>query len=274
MLHRHREHGEPGGLAAEVRGDASLERRHPAHRAHREHREHDHRGHLDHELHEIGPQHRPQSRRHRIEHRDDEADPDGHVRIHAERDREDLDHRASDPAEHEQVDGNGEVERAEAAQHRGRLAAISDLGELDIRHDPRAPPEPREEEDGEHPAHQEVPPEPVACDAVRNDEPGHDQRRIGGKGRRYHRGAGEPPRNVAAREEVLSEALAAALREVEADAGREREVRGDDRPVDRGEFHAAAPRAQRVGDVPWTGGECILWRHRLKSEREWIDIRE
>ena len=147
-----------------------------------------------------------------VGHRDDEADADAITRPTrdrrsaraAERDREDLDHRPRHPAEDDQVDRDREVERAKAAQHRRRLAAVPHLGELDVGHHVRAPPEPREEEHREHAAHQHVPPQPVAGDAVRDDEPGDDERRVGGERRRDHRRAGEPPRHVAPRDEVLA----------------------------------------------------------------------
>src|SRR5439155_4802965 len=83
----------------------------------------------------------------------------------------------------------------------------------------------------------EVPPAPIAGDALGGDEAGHDERRVRGEGRRHHRGAGEPPRRLPAGEKVLVEALAAAAREVEADDRTEDEVGGDDRPVDRGQRH-------------------------------------
>ena len=84
----------------------------------------------------------------------------------AEHEHQDLDHRQIDPAENDAVDGNPEIERAEAAQECGGFAGIADLGELDIGHDAGAPPEPRVEEDRHHAAGDEAPPEPVAGDSA------------------------------------------------------------------------------------------------------------
>ncbi len=136
--------------------------------------------------------------------------------------------------------GQCEVERAEAAQERGRPPAVADLGELHVGHHLRPPPEPRVEEDRQRAAHDEVPPDPVAGDAVRGDEAGHDERRVGGERRRDHRGAREPPRHGAPGDEVLLERLAAPLREGDPDADRKDEIRGDDAPVEDGEVHRAS----------------------------------
>src|SRR4029077_19099620 len=100
--------------------------------------------------------------------------------------------------------------------------------------------EPGEEEDGEHPAHHEVPPEPVARHALGGDERRYDERRVGGEGGGDHGRAREPPRGLATGEEVLAEALPAAPGEVEPDDRAEEEVRGDNGPVDRRDGHAAA----------------------------------
>ena len=177
-----------------------------------------------------------------------------------ERDREDLDHRPRHPAEDDQVDRDREVQRAKAAQKRRRLAAVADLGELDVGHHVRAPPEPREEEHGEHSAHQHVPPQPVAGDAVRGDEARHDERRVGGERRRDHRRAGEPPRHLRAREEVLLEALAASLRE---DAAR-------CRPTARSSAttiaQSIAVRFMGSGERRWASGDASA-RHHGVGER-------
>lgn len=54
-------------------------------------------------------------------------------------------------------------------------------------------------EDRDHAAQRERPPEPVAGQTVTGDEAGDRQRRIGGEGRRQHGGAGEPPGQGSAR---------------------------------------------------------------------------
>jgi hypothetical protein len=217
--------------------EPGLQRADSAHFLHGEPREQDDGRHLDDELHEVGPENRPHARGRRIAHRDDEAEPDGPQRLDAERDLKDLDHRERDPTEDDQVDRQREVQRAEAAQERGGPAAVTDLGELHVGHHLRAPPEPRVEEHRQRAAHDEVPPEPVAGDSVRGDEAGHDERRVGGERRRDHRRAREPPRHGAPRDEVLLERLAALLREGEADADREDEVRRDDGPVEERQAH-------------------------------------
>ena len=133
--------------------------------------------------------------------------------------------------------GIAEVERAEAAEEGRAVAAVANLGELDVGHHVRAPPQSREEEHREHAAHQHVPPQPVAGDAIRRDDTGDDERRVGGERRRDHRRAGEPPRHIAARDEILLEAFAAALRVQQPDSGRQAEIGDDNQPVDRGQVH-------------------------------------
>src|SRR6266550_1037315 len=149
--------------------------------------ENDNGAHLDDKLDEIGPEDGPHARAGRIRHGDYEADPDrdyfsGNVESEkadvakAERDREDLDHCLGDPAQDYEVDRNGEVERAEAAQHRCRPAAVTDLRKLDVGHDVGAPPQTGEEKYGQHPAPQHVPAEPVSGDCVLGDATSYDQR--------------------------------------------------------------------------------------------------
>ncbi len=58
----------------------------------------------------------------------------------AEHQFQDFDHRQVDPSENDAVDGDAEVERAEAAQERGGLAGVADFGEFDVGHDARAAP--------------------------------------------------------------------------------------------------------------------------------------
>src|SRR2546423_10086666 len=156
-----------------------------------------------------------------------------------ERDRENLDHRSRYPAEDDEVDRQRQVEGAESTQGGGGYAAVANLREFDIRHYVGSSPQPGEEEHGEHAAHQHVPPDPVCGDAVIVDEAGDDEGGIGRESCRYHGGAGEPPRHVASRDEVLAQTLASALRESEAYRGREEEVSSDNSPVDRSECHSS-----------------------------------
>ncbi len=136
-----------------------------------------------------------------------------------------------------QLIGMPRYKRAKSAQERRGFARVPDLGELDVGHHAGAAPQPGVEEHREHPAHQEAPPDPVPRDAVARDQAGHHERRVGGERRRNHRRAGEPPGNVAPGKEELRRALAGACLVVEADADVEREVGGDDEPVDNGESH-------------------------------------
>ena len=133
--------------------------------------------------------------------------------------------------------GQGEVQRPEAAQRRRRLAAVAQLGELEVGQHAGPAPQPGEEEDRQDARDGPVPPQPVAGDAVAGHQPGHDQRRVRREGRRDHRGAGEPPRQRAARDEVLVERLARLADIGQPDRGGDDEVEQDDQPVGEGEMH-------------------------------------
>ena len=224
--------------------ETGLQRIHSTDCAHSVDGEYDHSRHLDDKLHEVGPENRPHPRAGGISDGDDEADADGdhlpgHIHaedsdiVEAERDGEDFYHRPRHPAEDDQVDGKGQIEGAESAQRCGWLATVADLGELDVGHDVGASPQSREEEYGEHAAHQHVPPDPVAGDAVIVDEPGDNEGGIGRESCRYHGGASEPPGHVASGDEVFAETFAALLGEGEADSGGKNEIGGYNSPVDR-----------------------------------------
>ena len=150
---------------------------------------------------------------------------------------QDLDHRQVDPSEDDAVDGDAEVEGAEAAQEGGGFAGIADLGEFDVGHDAGAAPQAGVEEDGEHAAGDEIPPQPVARDAAHRHHAGDGQRSVGGEGGGHHRRAGQPPGDVAAGEEELIDVLAGAGLVVEADGEVEEEVERDYQPVDGRELH-------------------------------------
>ena len=157
--------------------------------------------------------------------------------VDVERDLEDRDHGAGDPAHDDQIDRQGEIERAEAPQHRRRLAAVAQLGELEVGEHARPAPEPGEEEDREDPRDRAVPPEPVAGDAVLGDQAGHHQRRVGREGGGDHRRAGEPPGQRPAGDEVLVQRLAGPPGVDQRDDRRGHEVERDDEPV--GELEAS-----------------------------------
>ncbi len=198
----------------------------------------------DDELDEIGPENGPHPGTRRVCDGDDETDADRDDLSRdipsektdvpeSERDREDLDHRLRHPAKDDEVDRDGEVERAEPAQHCRRPTTVADLRKLDVGHDVSASPEAGEEKHGEHSAHQHVPPEPVSGDPVLGDETCDDQRGISRERRRDHRSAGEPPCHLTAGKEVLIQALSATFGEVEPDTYREHEIGNNNRPVDR-----------------------------------------
>ncbi len=120
--------------------------------------------------------------------------------------REDIHHRLVDPAEDDAVDRDAEIEGAEASQECGRFAGIADLREFDIGHDAGAPPQARVEEHGQHAAGDHAPPQPIPGDAAYGDHSGDRERRVGGEGCGHHGGPGEPPRDIAAREEKFVDA--------------------------------------------------------------------
>ena len=67
----------------------------------------------------------------------------GGVAIDPQDQRQDLHHRQVDPAQDDAVDGDGQVERAEAAQEGGGAPGIADLGEFHVGHHARPPPQAR-----------------------------------------------------------------------------------------------------------------------------------
>ena len=158
-------------------------------------------------------------------------------RVEPERHLEDLHHRQVDPADDDAVDRETEIERPETAEERRRPASVADLRELDVGHHAGATPQARVDEHREHAARGHVPPQPVAGNAVARDDPRDQQRRVGGKGRGHHRRAGEPPGDVAAREKELRRAAAGAPRVVQPDRQVEREIGGDDQPVEQRQCH-------------------------------------
>ena len=161
-----------------------------------------------------------------------------------QRDLQDRHHGPGHPSHDDQVDRQGEIDRAEPPQNRGGLAAVADLRELEIGQDAGPTPEAGEEEDGQDPRDRAVPPEPVPRDPVLGDQAGDHERRIGGEGGRHHRGAGEPPGEGPARGEVLLQRFAGATGIDQGDHGRGDEVQQHDQPVRERERHGAS----RVGD--------------------------
>src|SRR5438874_9373894 len=89
-----------------------------------------------------------------------------------EQDGDDVGHGVGDPAEDEAVHQQSEIKRLEATQEGSRLAAITNLGQLDVGEDFGAAPVAGEEKNGEHAAKAHAPPDPVAGDALGGDDAG------------------------------------------------------------------------------------------------------
>src|SRR5213592_3780417 len=163
------------------------------------------------------------------DHADD--DPQRVALRHAEDQLQDLRHREVDPAEDDAVDEQAQVNGPEAPQEGGRWAGVADLRELDVGHDAGAAPQAGVEEHREHPAREQVPPQPVARDPVLRDQTGDDKGRVRGERGRHHRRARQPPRHVSPGEKELRRVLAGATLVVQPDGDVEQEVQGDDHPV-------------------------------------------
>src|ERR1043165_16023 len=168
---------------------------------------------------------------------DAEGDGEGAPLRDAEGAGEDLGHAEVHPPHDDDVDDERQVRGAEAARERRRLSGIPHLRQLDVGDDFGAPPQPREEEDGEHARGEHRPPQPVARDAVFHDHLGDGQRRVGGERRRHHGRAGEPPRHRAMRDEVVEHRPLRLADEGGGDADGEDEVAGDDEEVDESQVH-------------------------------------
>jgi hypothetical protein len=149
----------------------------------------------------------------------------------------DLDRAEDDQSGDDGVEEHAQVERPEPAQDRGGLAAVAQLIELDVGLGPRAVPELRVDEDGEHARQQESPPDPVAGDAVLADDFREEVRGVGRGRGGAHRDAQHPPRHRVAGQEKLGRAFAGLLRGDESDDDQDDEEQGDDDPVDRLQYH-------------------------------------
>ena len=222
----------------------------------------DHR-HFEHELDEVCPEHGPQAGDGVVGEREQEAGEDGGElrarRGEAECEGEDLDHGEVDPAHDDGVDGEREIERAEAAQEGGGAAGVTELGEFDIGEDLGASPERSEEEDGEHAGESEAPPEPVAGDALLVDEAGDDEGGVCAEGGGHHGCAGQPPGNAAAGEEELTDVARRAPHVIEADGEVEGKVERDDKPVDCGEFHRESVERRTQAGRQEIASACDGW---------------
>ena len=226
----------------------------------------DHRRHLDEELDHVDDEHAPQAG----------VGGEGHVEqaheqqrlpaLEAEEDPRDLAGRQVDGGHDHAVEEEPQVDGAEPAHDARRLSRVADLVELEVGHDPRAPPQPRVEEDRRHPGQHERPPHPVPGDALAPHDVGHQVRGVAREGGGDHGEPGQPPGHRAARGEELRRALARPLPEEERGDEADRQRRGDDHPVESLDVHGAglySRRPARQGDIVpviprdsgWTGPE-------------------
>jgi hypothetical protein len=184
-------------------------------------------GHGQNKLEGVGDGHSPETGQGRIEGR--ERQGEGYIEHDlawrdAEHPFEDGGHGQVHPADDDGVDEDAQVEGPKPSQKRGGLAGVAKLNKLHVGQDAGAPPEACEEEDRQHAAEDEIPPEPVARDAVFRHEFRHRQRGVCRKGRGDHGCAGKPPGEIAPREKELLDARAGAAGEVNADRGAQQEV--------------------------------------------------
>ena len=247
---------------------------------------HDDHGHFEDELEEVGDQDTPQATNKGIDagERDQEQDADEQARVGglaegvgekimaadadlqdaalgngvAEQYGGDADHGFDDPTEDEAVHQAAKVDGAEAAEEGGGFAFIAELNEFDIGEDAGTAPVTREEEDGHHAGETLGPPDPVAGDAVAGDDAGDEERCIGSEGGGNHRGAGEPPGDVATGDEEFLGAAGGAAAIVEADEEVHRQVDDDYEPVDRVESHPFLLRGARGAPENSSGPNSVL----------------
>ena len=154
-------------------------------------------------------------------------------------------HRGHDHAVEQQARGN----RAEPAHQSCRPPGVADLVELEIRHHPRPPPEPRVEEHRGDARQHKRPPHPVAGHAVAPDDVGDQVGGVAAEGRRDHRQPGEPPRHgPAGREELRGALPRPAAEEQRRDKADQQADAGDD-PVDELEVHRRTLQQDAVGSI-------------------------
>src|SRR5438876_8156636 len=163
-----------------------------------------------------------------------------------EEDGDDVCHSIGDPAEDETVHQQSEVEGLEAAQKSGGLAAVANLGQLDVGKNLGAAPVAGKEKDGEHAAEAHAPPDPVAGDSLGGDDAGDQQRSISRESRGHHRGTGQPPGDVAARDEKIFGVAGGAPAVIKTDEQVDDKVAGDDEPVDVSQGHVRESRWRKL----------------------------
>ena len=232
-----------------------LELRHPPDLLEREPRHEESTKHGEGELEEVGGHDTPQAGETRVdEHENGEGEdgpeasipgkPRGHP-VEQPEHLDDLPHRQHHVADGDAVDRYREEERPTAAQHGGRPAAVSHLGQLHIGHHLGPAPEAREDVDEQHVRKPERPPLPVAGDAPARDEAGHVQRSVHAERRGRHGGAGQPPRERPSADEEVHQPSAGPPGEPHSHRQGGREIAPYDDPVDQ--VHARSP----------VGGYCV-----------------
>jgi hypothetical protein len=160
------------------------------------------------ELEEVGGHHAPQAGQPRVE-QDEDADGDHEPELalvaHVEPQRREelervqhLHHGQHGQAHGHRAHDDGEQEALGRPEDGGRPAAVADLRQLVVRHDPGPAPEPGEDVDQDHVGDGEVPPLPVPGDAPGAHHPRHVERRVDGEGGGRHGCPGQPPRQAPA----------------------------------------------------------------------------
>ena len=112
---------------------------------------------------------------------------------------DDVHHRSCHPSQNEAVHQQAKINCFQSTQERCRFSGVSQLRQLNVGHDFRAPPVSREEKYCQHPGKTLVPPQPVAGDPLRLHKTCNKERRISGKCGGNHAGSSQPPGNVSAR---------------------------------------------------------------------------
>ncbi len=148
-----------------------------------------------------------------------------------EKDSDDVHHGARNPAEDEAVHEEPEIDGFETAEESGWLAGVTELGEFDVGHDFGAAPVTSEEKDGQHAGEALIPPKPISGDALRGDEAGDEERRVGGERRGDHGSTGEPPGDITAGDEELRGITAGAAAVIDANQKIDEEIADDDNPI-------------------------------------------
>ena len=205
--------------------------------------------HGQHEQKQIGDHHAPQPGGGGVNHGDQRGEHDRGVGVEAEQHARDLDRGERDRGHDHHVEEHAEIDGAEAAQEGGRRAGIAQLVEIDVGQRARPAPQLGVEEHGHHAGDEKGPPQPIHADAAGAHQIGHEIGRVGGKGGRHHRGAEQPPRQLAAGQEILLEAAARPLGEHQTDDERDRAVDRHHNPIDPLKLHGGSASRVRTARV-------------------------